>query len=163
MFVHYNMLNKRTLHSFYDPRNNIDYLFRVVYMDAVDPYHSNQTYIEIFEVTDAHNPYLVDVIDHTLLGLSSLSIADFKIYDGLMYVLCYNHGVYEMQLTPSQKVLLRTFFEVRMDVNRLAISRLGFNDDINIVLSNGNSMYQYDWIIGKPPTLIAKYSLMPNS
>lgn len=50
-----------------------------------------------------------------------------------------------------------------MDVNRFSVNRLGFNDDLNIVFSNANNIYQYDWIVGQPPTLTTKYSLMPNS
>ena len=50
-----------------------------------------------------------------------------------------------------------------MDVNRFAINRLGFNDDLKVVFSNGNNLYQYNWIIGKAPVLTAKYGLMPNS
>jgi len=98
-----------------------------------------------------------------VLGGSSLSIADFAVYDGLMYVLAYNKGLYELRLTPNQRVEIRSFFEIRMDVNRFAINRLGFNDDLNVVFSNGNSLYQYDWVIGKAPVLTAKYGLMPNS
>ncbi len=49
-------------------------------------------------------PYLLDVIDHTVLGGDSLSIADFQIYDGLMYVLSYNKGLYEIRLSGNQKV-----------------------------------------------------------
>jgi len=36
VFVRYNMLTKRTLHAFHDPRNRIDYIFRVAYRSAVD-------------------------------------------------------------------------------------------------------------------------------
>ncbi len=50
-----------------------------------------------------------------------------------------------------------------MDVNKFWVNRLGFNDDLNVVFSNGNSIYQYDWVIGKAPVLTSKYSLMPNS
>lgn len=108
-------------------------------------------------------PYLLDVVDHTVLGGESLSIADFQIYDGLMYVLAYNRGLYELRLTRNQKIVIRSFFEIRMNVNRFWVNRLGFNDDLNVVLTNGNSIYQYDWIIGQAPTLTTKYSLMPNS
>jgi hypothetical protein len=72
-------------------------------------------------------------------------------------VLSYNKGLYEIRLTSNQKV------EIRMDVNKFAINRLGFNDDLNVVFSNGNNIYQYDWIIGNAPVLTAKYSLMANS
>lgn len=163
VFVSYNMLTKRTLHAFHDPVNRIDYIFRVAYRGNVDSAHQDQTYIEIFEVTLGTKPYLLDVIDHTVLGGSTLSIADFTVYDGLMYVLSYGKGLYELRLAPNQRVEIRTFFEIRMDVNRFAINRLGFNDDLKVVFSNGNNLYQYDWIIGKAPTLTAKYSIMPNS
>lgn len=163
IFVHYNMLQKRTIHAFHDPRNRLDYIFRVAYRSGVDQANQDRTYIEIFETTRGLKPYLLDVIDHTVLGGSSLSIADFTVYDGFLYVLAYGKGLYELVLTPNQRVEIRSFFEIRMDVNRFAINRLGFNDDLNVVFSNGNNLYQYDWIIGKPPVLTNKYGLMPNS
>jgi hypothetical protein len=50
-----------------------------------------------------------------------------------------------------------------MDVSKFRVSRLGFNDDLNVVFTNGNNIYQYDWVIGQLPVLTSKYNLLPNS
>ena len=39
-------------------------------------------------------PQLLDVIDNTFLELDKLSIADFQINMGLIYILAYNKGIY---------------------------------------------------------------------
>jgi hypothetical protein len=50
-----------------------------------------------------------------------------------------------------------------MDVTRFRVDQLGFNDDLRVVVTNGNTVYQYEWDVTTPPKLINKYSLIPNS
>jgi hypothetical protein len=62
---------------------------------------------------------------------------------GLIYILAYNKGLYEFRITRNQRLNIRSFFEIKMDVNRFRVDQLGFNDDLSVVLTNGNSVYQY--------------------
>lgn len=109
------------------------------------------------------DPQLIDVLDHTFFNLNSLSIADFQIHMNLIYILIYNKGLYELRVTPDQYVQLRSKFEMQMDMNRFSVDQLGFNDDLNIVMTNGHSVYQFDWDVTTPPVLTHKYTLAPNS
>ena len=52
---------------------------------------------------------------------------------------------------------------IKLDINRFRVDQLGFNDDLNVVATNGNTIYQFSWDVTHPPTLIAKYNLIPNS
>jgi len=50
-----------------------------------------------------------------------------------------------------------------MDINRFRVDRVGFNDDLQVVATNGNTIYQYEWDVTTLPILIKKYTLIPNS
>lgn len=85
----------------------------------------------------------MDVIDHTFLELDSLSIADYQVHMNFIYLLVYNKGVYELRLTPDQYVVITTKFDMKMDMTRFRVDQLGFNDDLNLVLTNGHTVYQF--------------------
>lgn len=89
------------------------------------------------------DPQLIDVLDYTFFDLNSLSIADFQVHMNLVYILVYNKGIYELRLTPDQHVQIRSKFEMKMDMNRFRVDQLGFNDDLNIVMTNGHTVYQF--------------------
>jgi hypothetical protein len=112
---------------------------------------------------DPLKPQLLDVIDHTFLELSKLSIADYQVSQGLIYILAYNKGIYELRLTRDQHLQIRSFLPLQLDINRFRVDQLGFNDDLNVVATNGNTIYQFEWDVTTPPTLVAKYTLIPNS
>lgn len=50
-----------------------------------------------------------------------------------------------------------------MNVNRFVVEQNGFNDDLHLVLSNDNTIYQYIWDATIAPVLVTKYSLMTGS
>ena len=163
VFVRYTSLGNRHIKFDYDFINNVSHLYRVVRMEDVDPDHRNQTYVEVFEVSEGLNPYLIEVIDHTIFGQKTLSIADFKFYEGLIYLLDYNRGLFELRFLRNQRVNIRSSFNIKNDVTRFSLNRLGVNDDLTVVFSNGNHVYEYDWVIPNTPILKYKYALMPNS
>lgn len=82
---------------------------------------------------------------------------------GRIYILAYNRGLYEIDLTRDQKVQMRSFFEIKMDMTRFKVDRIGFNDDLYIAITNGNQIYTYEWDIISPPKMIQKYGLIGNS
>jgi hypothetical protein len=59
---------------------------------------------------DPLRPQLLDVIDHTFLELPKLSIADYQIHNGMVYILAYNKGIYQIRLNPNQYLQIRSFF-----------------------------------------------------
>ena len=94
-------------------------------------------------MTNPLKPQLLDVIDHTFLELPKLSIADYQVSYNLIYLLAYNKALYEIRLTPDQAIVIRSKFNIKLDISRFWVDRLGFNDDLNVVASNGNTIYQF--------------------
>lgn len=89
------------------------------------------------------HPQLLDVIDHTFLQLDKLSIVDYQVYADLIYIWVYNKGLFEIRFTPDQYLQIRSRFEMQLDITRFRVDRLGFNDDLNLVATNGNFIYQF--------------------
>lgn len=138
-------------------------MVRVTLRDGVSREHIDQTYAEVFLMINPLRPQLLDVIDNTFLELDKLSIADFQINMGLIYILAYNKGIYEIRLTRDQHLVIRSILKIQNDIDRFRVDQLGFNDDLNVVATNGNTIYQFEWDLARPPTLTAKYTLIPNS
>jgi len=81
----------------------------------------------------------------------------------LIYILAYNKGIYQFRLTLDQHLQLRSIFPIKLDINKFRVDQLGFNDDLNLVATNGNTIYQFEWDVTTPAKLVAKYNLIPNS
>lgn len=56
------------------------------------------------------DPQILDVIDHTFIEQTHLSIADYQIEFGNIYFLAYNRGVYEIVWNRNQYFTIRSFF-----------------------------------------------------
>ena len=41
-----------------------------------------------------------------------------------------------MRFTPDQNVVVRSRFDMGLDITKFRVDQLGFNDDLNIVMSN---------------------------
>lgn len=106
---------------------------------------------------------IYDVIDHTLLHLPSLAILDFQIHFNYIYILVKNEGLFRLEFTPTQRLINTAVFPIKMNVNRFRVSQDGFNDDLTIIFSNENTVYQYKWDIMEAPVMVTKYSLMAGS
>ena len=50
-----------------------------------------------------------------------------------------------------------------MNVKRFFVEQSGFNDDLHLIFSNDNTIYQYLWDVDTVPVLVTKYTLMANS
>jgi hypothetical protein len=162
-FVDYHFLSKRRIDILEDPFTRIPYLVRFNLRDGVSKEQQDQTYAEIFLMINPLKPQLLDVIDHTFLEMNKLSIADVQVTRGLIYILAYNRGIYELRLTRDQHLQVRSILPLQLDINRFHVDQLGFNDDLNVVATNGNTIYQFEWDLAAPATLVAKYTLIPNS
>lgn len=156
-------MSKRHIEVVEDPMNRVLYILRIVPRDGVDRAHENNTFVEIFLIRNAIDPQILDVIDYTFIGEKSLSIADYQISFGHLYILAYGKGLFEIVLAPNQRIYTRNFFDIKMDMYRFRVDRIGFNDDIYLVMTNGNQIYTYEWDNMNPPKLIQKYGLMAGT
>lgn len=62
---------------------------------------------------------------------------------GLIYILAYNRAIYELRITRDQHIQIRSIFPIQLDVTKFRVDQLGFNDDLNVVVTNGNTIYQF--------------------
>jgi hypothetical protein len=142
-FVDFHFLSQRKIEILEDPFTRIPYLVRFNLRDGVSKEQQDQTYAEIFLMLNPLKPQLLDVIDNTFFEMNKLSIADVQINMGLIYILAYNRGIYELRLTRDQHLVIRSFLPLQLDINRFRVDQLGFNDDLNVVATNGNTIYQF--------------------
>ena len=84
---------------------------------------------------------LIEVIDHTIFQQKTLQIVDFKFYEGMIYILDFNKALYEIRFTANQKIVIRSKFNIKSDVTSFNLNRLGVNDDLTVVFSNGHTVY----------------------
>lgn len=68
-----------------------------------------------------------------------------------------------MGLTRDQHLQIRSILPLQLDITRFRVDQLGFNDDLNVVATNGNTIYQFEWDLAAPPTLVAKYNLIAGT
>lgn len=106
---------------------------------------------------------ILDVIDHTLLNLPHLAIMDFQIHMNFIYLLVKDEGLFQIQFTPTQRLQRTAHFPIKMNVNRFRVEQNGFNDDLHVIFSNDNTVYQYEWDVVNAPVLVTKYNLMSGS
>ena len=159
-FVKYTHLSKRRVEVVQWP---LPYLIRFTFMDGVGQEHTSDTYVEIFLMDDPLNPQLLDVLDHTFFNLDSLSIADHAVHGLYIYILVYNVGLYEIELHPNQYIEIRSMLPIQLDAAKFHVTQLGFNDDLLVAIANEHTIYQYEWDMRNPATLVAKYSLLPET
>jgi hypothetical protein len=90
-----------------------------------------------------HNIQIFEVIDHTVLNLPFMSILDYQILNNFIYLLVKDEGIYQLHLTPTQRLQRSAHFTIKMNVNRFRVEQNGYNDDLHVVISNNNTVYQY--------------------
>jgi hypothetical protein len=79
---------------------------RIYYAEGVDHTNRDNTYMEIFSANNPMKPYVLRVMDRSFLGLKKLSITDFKLYLGDMYILDHHQGIIKFDITPSQHIVI---------------------------------------------------------
>jgi hypothetical protein len=109
-FVNYNFLSQRFIEVIEDPMNRVLYILRIIPRDGVDKAHQNNTYIEYFLIRDSMDPQIIEVVDYTFIGEKTLSIVDYQVAFGQLYLLAYNKGLFEIVLSRNGAIYMRNFF-----------------------------------------------------
>ena len=79
---------------------------RAYFGDAVNHEQSHNTYLEIMLVNEWKWPVTLKIMDRSFLLQDKLSITDFKVYLGDMYILDYHSGVTRFDITEAQDILI---------------------------------------------------------
>jgi hypothetical protein len=94
---------------------------RAYFADGVNPEQMHNTYVEILLINDPYKPWAIKVMDRSFLHQDQLSITDFKVYLGDIYILDYHSGVISFDITPSQNLVIKGRYRTDSGFRRLAI------------------------------------------
>jgi len=112
---------------------------------------------------DPFKPRTLKVMDRSFLHQDRLSITDFKLYMGNMYLLDYHSGVIVFDITPNQNILITGRYRTDSGYMRLGVYSSNLDNEILFALATNHAIYEVDFSNQLRPQIVAKYSIMSNS
>lgn len=162
MYVPFQSVTRRRMLTYVDPESGYHYLLRSYFSDGVSAAHSLNTYVDVFILNDPARPWSLKVIDRSLLQQKELSIMDIQMYLGDIYLLDHKKGLYRMDITVHQQIIITGRYEAQ-GFTRFGVYSNNLDDAFEIGLANSHSVYEIDWSRPSSPILLTKYSLLPDS
>lgn len=102
-------------------------------------------------------------MDRSYLNQDKLSITDFKIYLGDIYILDYHSGVISFDLTPSQNIVIKGRYRSESGFTKMGIYSSNMVNEVLLALANDHGVYEIDWTIQLKPVILSKYSILQGS
>jgi hypothetical protein len=81
-------------------------------------------------------PWTIRVMDRSLLHQDKLSIEDFKVYLGDIYVLDYHSGVIRFDITLSQQIVITGRYRTDSGFNKMGVYSNNLDNEFLLVLAN---------------------------
>jgi hypothetical protein len=72
-------------------------------------------------LNDPFRPWVIKVMDRSYLNLDKLSITDFQVYLGDIYILDYHSGVISFDITPSQNIVIKGKYRTDSGFRKLGV------------------------------------------
>lgn len=160
MYVPFKSVTRRRMLTYVDPESGYHYLLRSYFADSVSAAHSMNTYVDVFILNDPARPWSLAVIDRSLLQQNELSIMDIQMYLGDIYILDNRKGLYRMDITIHQQIVITGRYEAQ-GFTRFGVYSNNLDDAFEIALANSHAVYEIDWSRTNNPVLLTKYSLLP--
>jgi hypothetical protein len=162
MYVSFNVIKRRSMLILREDGQN--YLIRSYFGDSVDDHHQENTYVEIMVFVDnVFHPRTLKVIDRTFLHLNRMTVTDVQLYMGNIYVLDFHAGVFVLDFTPSQHLLIIGRYATNSGYLRLGVYSGNLDNQVLFALANHHAIYEVDITNQVRPTIITKYSIMSNA
>lgn len=161
MWVAFTRVTRRKI--FHYTEDGEEYLWRAYFADSVDESHRNNTYAELLLINDPFKPWPIKLMDRSFLHQEKLSITDFKIYLGDMYILDWHTGVISFDITMSQNIVIKGRYRSSSGFSRLGVYTNNLDNEVLLALANDHGIYEVDWSNQIRPVIKAKYSLMEGS
>lgn len=139
MYVEYTKITRRRMVILRE--NGYDYLIRAYFADSIDPHNAHNTYLEIMTFVDPFKPRTLKVMDRSFLHQDKLSITDFKLYMGNMYLLDYHSGVIVFDITPSQNILITGRYRTDSGFIRLGVYSSNLDNEVLFALATDHAIY----------------------
>jgi hypothetical protein len=109
---------------------------RAYFADSVPKEQNHNTYLEIMLINNPFRPWTIKVMDRSYLSQDKLSIMDFKIYLGDMYILDYHTGVTSFDITPSQNIVIKGRYRTDSGYQRMGIYTNNLDNEVLLALAN---------------------------
>jgi hypothetical protein len=81
------------------------------------------------------------VIDRSYMGLKELALTDFKIYLGDIFILDYFRGIYRLDITRGQHIVITGHYEGE-SFTRFAIYPNDLDEQVLIAVANQHAVYE---------------------
>jgi len=113
---------------------------RAYFADAVNHEQSHNTYLEIMIVKNWKYPVTLKIMDRSFLLQDKLSITDFKVYLGDMYILDYHSGVTRFDITGAQDILITGRYRTNSGYVKMAVYSSNLDSDFLLALATRHSI-----------------------
>jgi hypothetical protein len=139
--------------------DNYHYLIRAYFAEHVDQHFDDNTYVEILSINNPLKPWTIRVMDRSFLHQDKLSIMDFDVYLGDIYILDYHSGVIKFDITTAQTIVIDGRYRTDSGFTRLGVYSSNMVNEFLLVLAHDHAIYEIDWTNQIKPEIITKYSV----
>lgn len=139
------------------------YLIRAYFAEYIDEVHRHNTYAEIISLSNPMKPWTIRVMDRSFLHQDKLSITDFEVYLGDIYILDYFSGVIKFDISPQQTIVIVGRYRTDSGYTKLGVYSNNLDNEFLFVLAHNHSIIEVDWSNQIQPQIVTKYSIPDNS
>ena len=161
MWIGFTQISRRKI--FHYTEDGEEYLWRAYFADGVNIEQRHNTYAELLLINDPYRPWAIKVMDRSFIHQDKLSITDFRIYLGDMYILDWHTGVVSFDITPNQNIVIKGRYRTSSGYHKLGVYTNNLDNEVLLALANDHGIYEVDWSNQIRPIIMAKYSLMEGS
>ena len=161
MYIPFTQVSRRRM--FLYEENGYLYIVRGYFANSVGEHHTHNTYLEVMVANDPFKCRTLRVIDRSFLHEDKLSIMDFKVYYGSIYMLDYHNGVTVLSITNSQQISINGRYRTDSGFEKLGIYIGNLDHELIFALANNHAIYEVDFSNKLQPAIIAKYNLMEGA
>lgn len=139
MYVPFNNIYHRKIRLLTE--DGYQYLIRAYFAEHVDDHYDDNTYAEIMSVNNPMKPWTIRVMDRSFLYQSKLSIMDFEVYLGDIYILDYHSGVIKFDISTSQTIIIVGRYRTDSGFRKLGVYSNNMDNECILVLAHDHAIF----------------------
>jgi hypothetical protein len=161
MYVPFTQIWHRKIRLHYE--DGTHYLIRAFFAEHVNDNFDDNTYLEIMSVDNPMKPWTIRVMDRSFLHQDKLSIMDFEVYLGDIYILDYHSGVIKFDITKAQTIVITGRYRTDSGFTKLGIYTNFLDTSFLLILAHDHALIEVDWSNQIKPQIVTKYSIPDGS
>lgn len=114
-------------------------------------------------VNNPLKPWTIRVMDRSFLHQDKLSVTDFDVYLGDIYILDYHSGVIKFDITTSQTIVIAGRYRTDSGFTKMGVYSSNMVNEFLLVLAHDHAIIELDWTNQLKPEIITKYSIPENA